>query len=98
MPLFAGAMPGIGSTLKGTNMIDYDSLPNHGPLEAERMPALELQTVLFRRNYGMRHDADPYWRRLHRQFARQALRELRYLTNRKSKKVNVPSGYGQQGL
>jgi hypothetical protein len=33
-------------------MIDYDTLPNPGPAEADRMPRLDLETVLCRRNYG----------------------------------------------
>ena len=78
--------------------IDYDSLPNPGPTEAEQMDPLELQTILFRRNYGMRHDRDPYWQRLHRHFARQAVSELRFLTNRQYKGWrNAPTHYGQQG-
>lgn len=77
--------------------IDYDSLPNPGPIEAEKMEPLELYTILFRRNYGERNTTDRYWRRLHRHFARQALVELRYLTNRQ-RKVFGPTHYGQQGM
>ena len=68
-------------------MIDYDSLPNPSPQEAEMMPRLELQTVLFRRNYGERNTLDRYWRCIHRNFARQALDQLRYLTGRQRKNL-----------
>ncbi len=50
-----------------------------------------------RNNWACRHDRNPEWRRIHRHFARQAVSELRYLTNRPRKRVNFPSGYGQQG-
>lgn len=68
------------------NAIDYDTLPNPTPQEADAMDPLELHTVLFRLNYGERNTPVAYWRRIHRNFARQALRELRYLTNRPTKR------------
>lgn len=67
--------------------IDYDNLPNPTPREAALMPALELHTILFRRNYGQRNTTDPYWWRLHRQWAKNAIDELRYLTGRQRKNM-----------
>lgn len=69
-------------------------MDNPTPQEAERMPPLELQTLLLRRNLEDRNTRDPYWRLVHRHFARQALRELRFLTARPTKRRNVPTAYG----
>ncbi len=67
---------------------------NPSPQEAERIPPFDLATQLFRRNWPLRHDRDRYWRRLHRHWARQAVGDLRYLTNR-PRKGNPPWHYGQ---
>ncbi len=45
-------------------------------------------------NYKARNDPSPYWRRIHRQFVRMAIRELRYLTNRPTKRTSRPCSYG----
>ena len=58
-------------------MIDYDSLPNMTPQEAEAKPLLERYTILFRRSYGMRNTVDPYWRNLNRHWAKEYLKKLR---------------------
>jgi hypothetical protein len=38
-------------------MIDYDTLPNPGPAEADRMPRLDLETVL--NNLAFDHPCAP---------------------------------------
>jgi len=66
---------------------------NPSPQEAECLSPLELQTILFRRNWQERNCRDHYWRRLHRNFARQAVAELRHQTRRQRKKFG-PTHYG----
>lgn len=41
-------------------------------------------------NWASRNDASAYWRRIHRQFVRQAVRELRYYLGRPSNRTNHP--------
>ena len=60
-------------------------MANPSPQEAELMPPLELHTILLRSNFEQRNTTDSYWRRLHRHYARQAVQELRRLTNRQRK-------------
>ncbi len=59
-------------------------------MERELIERIEFETVVFRNNWRMRHDHDANWQRLHRYFARLAVRELRYLTNRQTKGAQTP--------
>ena len=62
------------------------SVTNPTPQEAAQMDPLELATILFCRNFQQRNTKDRYWKRLHRHYAKQALSELRQLTNRPPKR------------
>jgi hypothetical protein len=62
------------------------------------LPPLEQWLYYFRTNWKHRHDPSPYWRRIHRHFARKAISQLRFYTNRPTKKRNVPCHYGHQNM
>jgi hypothetical protein len=64
-------------------VIDYETLTN--PPEEGTVARIQFETMIFRLNYGMRHDRDPNWQRLHRHLAMKAIGTLRYLTNRPRK-------------
>lgn len=84
-----GKTPGEAAenALKDWTNRDRPVSSNPTPTEAERIPPIVLQTMLLRRNFAERNTSDSYWYRLHRSYAKQALSELRYLTNRPRKNL-----------
>ena len=51
------------------------------------MTSIQEQKALFTTNWHLRNDGSKRWQRIHRNFARQAVSELRFLTNRQRKNL-----------